>query len=307
MSSTDDRDSEKEPDYKTPPAPLDRPHDAPVEAVLRRVWDRLNRKNEHFVMATVGREGSGKSHTSMKIADVLDDGFTHEHVFFQAADFLELLRDRRHRPGAVYVLDEAGVSFGRRTWQDRAQVLANQALQLIRDHNVGLIFTLPRISELDTQTEGRLQAFYEITKKNPGEWVEGKWKWIDPDRTGATGTIYKKYPRDDRGNRVTRLKFAPPREELVEPYEARKTAFQEAMYEEAIGALRDDDDEDELDAEAIADEIREDGLDGYVREINNGAQRVFDRKAVEREYGIGKARSKRVKNALTDELPDDVM
>ena len=178
---------------------------------------------------------------------------------------------------------------------------------MIRDHNIGLIFTLPRISELDTQTEGRLQAFFEITQKNPEQWVEGKWKWIDPDRTGATGTIYKKYPRDGNNNRITQVRFTPPREGLVEPYEARKSAFQESMYAEAINELRDDDDDDELGAEEIAADIREEGLDAYVREINDGAQRVFDRNAIEREYDIGKARSKRVKNALRDDLPDDVM
>lgn len=290
------------------PPKLRKPHDKPVQMVLRRCWDRLNRKNEHFVAAIVGREGSGKSHTAMKVADEIDGDFTHEQVLFRVAEFLKLLRDEEYRPGAVYVLDEAGVSFGSRTWQDRAQVLANQALQLIRSHNVGLIFTLPRLGELDSQTEGRLQAFYEIEHKKDGDHVRGKWKWIDPDRTGTTGENYHRYPTNSRGQRIKSMGFAPPRESLVGPYEARKSEFQREFYDQVVGELEGDDgDDDELDATEIAAEIREEGVDQYIREINDGKQRVFDRNIVEAEYGIGDGRSRKVKSLIRDELPDDVM
>lgn len=294
-------------DSAVPPELLQHPYEKPAERVLRQVWNRLNQKNEHFVMAIVGREGSGKSHTAIKIASLIDEQFDHEQVFFRAESFLKLLRDEEFHPGGVYVIDEAGVSFGRRTWQDRAQVQANQALQLIRSHNVGLIFTLPRIGELDTQTEGRLQAFYEIQNKRPGEYVDGKWFWVDPDRTGTTGKIYRKYPRTNSGDRVTSIKFSPPDPDHVEPYEDRKRSFQSEMYDDAIEALSDDEgDEDEMTTDEIAGEILDDP-DQFIKTINNGAQTVLDRNRIEREYDIGARRSKRVKSQVIDELDRDLL
>lgn len=289
------------------PETLRRPHEQPVERVLRQCWDRLNVRNEHYVMAIVGEEGAGKSYTAAKISDEIDDEFSHEQIIFRAETFLQLLRDDEYREGGMYVVDEAGVSFGSRTWQDRAQVLANQALQLIRSHNVGLIFTLPILDELDSQTQGRLQAFYEITHKERDECVIGKWKWMDPDRSGMTGNIYKHYPRTDDGNRITSVGFTPPRESIVEPYEERKAVFQKEKYDKAIEQLQGDDQDEELTAKEIAEEIRDEGTSKYIKTINNGAKRVFDRNRVEAEFEVGDRRSKQVKSLILPELDDGVI
>lgn len=300
-------------DQEHVPEHLREPHDMPVQMVLRKVWGRLNELNEHFVMAIVGREGVGKSYTAVKLGTLLDDEFTHDQVFFRAEEFLKLLRDEEYREGAVYVLDEAGVSFGKRTWQDRAQRVANQALQLIRSHNVGLIFTLPRLGELDSQTEGRLQAFYEIVDKEPEEYVEGKWKWIDPDRSNSTGTIYKKYPRTRWGNRVRRIEFTPPPDDVVKPYEERKKKFQREVYDEAIGELgdgagetADEDDDDDMSLKDIAAEIQSDGVERFVttHAVNNS--RYVDKDLIQVEYELSLREARRVKKLVErDWEPED--
>jgi len=205
------------------------------------------------------------------------------------------------------------VSFGNRSWQDRARVLANQALQLIRDHNVGLLFSLPRLGELDSQTQGRLQAFFEITEKNEGEHIRGKWKWVDPDRTDTTGEIYKKFPKTESGERIKRVGFTPPATNLIGPYQAEKDDFQDEVYDEAIGKLEDatdgGDDGDSRDkAEQIADEILEnEGVRRYLKPINNGAQTVLDKQKIKSEHGVGDRRAKQVKSRLMEEIDVDVM
>ncbi len=289
------------------PAVLQEPFNQPIERVLRKVWDRMNVRNEHFVGVLVGREGGGKSLTAIKIATLLDDEFTHDQVIFRAENFLKLLRDDEYRSGAVFVLDEAGVMFGNRSWQDRTQVLANQALQLIRSHNVGLIFTLPRLGELDSQTQGRLQAMFEIREKVDGEYVEGPWKWIDPDRSGTTGKIYKKYPRTEKGNRVTSVRFSPPPSSITEQYEERKETFQEEVYDEVIEELNDDDEDDEMSVVEIVDDIIDSDADKYIREINNGTQQTLDKDLIATDYSIGVTKAKRVKKLLDREIDRDVM
>jgi len=253
------------------PDPLRVPNERHVPWLLRRIWDRLHEKNGHFMGVIVGEEGSGKSHTALKIANTVDPTFGADRVIFDISELLEIIKDHDHEPGQFFVLDEAGVQLGRRTWQERGQVLANQALQLIRNHNLGLIFTLPRLSELDSQAQGRLQAFYELTDKVEGSHVSGKWKWMDPDRSDQTGTIYKKFPRRRIKGSLARIKeisFSPPDSSIVDPYEERKQSFQSDFYEETIDELRgeegDNEEEDDKSLEEWADDVEETGLDDVI-------------------------------------------
>jgi hypothetical protein len=291
------------------PAVLQEPHENETARILRECWNQMNEANEHFVLAIVGREGRGKSHTAIKIASLLDQRFTADQVLFSPAELLELLRDEDYRRGGMYVLDEAGVSFGARTWQEKAQVRANQALQLIRSHNIGLVFTLPRLSELDSQTRGRLHAFYEIVQKDAGEHVRGKWKWMYPDRTGKTGEIYQQYPRTKSGDIVQTVGFEPPAAALVEPYEERKQGFQTTQYDAALGELEEEDDAGELKPPDIAESILDsDSVDEYIREINNGTQTVLDKQELKNRWDIGAPRAKAVKSILLNELDrEDIM
>jgi hypothetical protein len=298
-------------DSTKPPEPVRSP-EAPVERILRAVWDRMHERNQHFVGVCVGREGIGKSHTSITIARAIDPDFSSEQVLFGPAELLEILQDDEYEAGDMYVVDEAGVSFGSRTWQERGQVRANQALQLIRSHNIGVLFTLPRLGELDSQTQGRLQAIIELLRKREGEFVRAKWKWVQPKR-GEDGGIKTPFPKIGQ-RKIRSIKIGPPPAELVEPYEERKATFQRETYEDAISELSDDDSSESGDGTPSATEIAEeigDDVTEYLREINDGAQTVLDRHQIATEYDIGAQKSKRVKRLLaqahSEVLPDNVV
>jgi hypothetical protein len=291
---------------QSPPEPLQGRNENHTAWLLRRVWDRVNRDNEHFMGVIVGREGSGKSHTAIKIANTVDPSFNADRVIFDVAELLKVLKDGDHEPGNFYVLDEAGVQFGRRTWQDRAQVLANQALQLIRSHNLGLIFTLPRLSELDSQTVGRLQAVLEVVGKQPEEYVTVKWKFIDPDRVDSSGNILKKYPRrrqDGYLKRITRNAIAPPEDsELIEAYEHEKAQFQNRIYEETIQTLEDGEEETDNDSgmsvKEVADEIAEGGLEQVVSQHGQTKQPYINKDLIRAEYDLSHSDARSVKSVL---------
>jgi len=293
MAASDDTPS----DDNTPPSPppaLRAPNDADGPWLLRRIWDRINVDDKHFMGCIVGEEGSGKSWTAIRIASEIDPTFdSSERVIFDAVDLLKILRDGDHEPGNVYVLDEAGVQLGRRTWQQRGQILMNQALQIIRDENLGLIFTLPRLSELDSQSQGRLQAFYEIIDQEPGEYVIGKWKWMDPDRTDTTGEIYKKYPRRIQEGvkwRITRLSFRPPDPELIAPYKEKKSEFQHEFYQKTIEEHEEEIEEEEakkLTPGDVVDALKEgDALDAVVSIHGVTGEPYVDGDLVREEYGL---------------------
>lgn len=295
---------------KSPPEHLQGRNEGHVPWLLRRIWDKVNRKNEHFMGCIVGEEGSGKSLTAIRIAEEVDPTFSADRVIFDVIELLKILRDGDHEPGQFYVLDEAGVQLGNRTWQDRSQILANQALQLIRDHNLGLLFTIPRLSEMDSQSEGRIQAVLELTDKEDGEYVAGKWFFRDPDRRNNSGKVYEWMPRryvDGRMVKIKEVAFRPPSPELVEPYEAAKDEFQEDFYTKTIEHAEGDDTDDEdenMQPSEVAEEVAGDRLEDFVSIHGQHNTPYLDKELIRIEYGLSHADANAVKSLAKKQLDD---
>ena len=228
----------------TPPKPLQQ---RTVEARLirQKIWKRMNVDNQHFIGVFVGREGSGKSLTALKLAEAADPTFSADRVMFDPEAFLRRLqawKESGETTGKMVVADEAGVGLGVRTWYDEDQILFNQVLQVIRDENMGILFTLPTLSELDSQTRKRLHAFIEMTDMDPGEWAEFKWLNWSPTRD-ERDDVYRHYPElrvNGWKRKIKRLRVGPPSPDLIESYEARKDEFQAELYQEAIDSMSDE-------------------------------------------------------------------
>lgn len=293
----------------SPPEPLQGRNENHAAWLLRRIWDRVNRKNEHFVGCLVGGEGSGKSYTAIRIAKEVDPSFDADRVIFDVIELLKILRRDEHEKGNFYVLDEAGVSMGNRTWHDRSQILANQALQTIRDENLGLIFTLPRWSELDSQARGRVQGLMELQEKQDGEYVSGEWKFLDPDRVGESGEIYKWHPRrhiDGRTKKIEEFSFRPPGGDIIDPYEDRKNEFQNNVYQQTIEASEGEgEDGEEMDVKEIAAEIKEERLEDFISLHGNTGKPFVDKGIIRVEYGTSHSDADAVKSLVERDLSED--
>jgi len=272
-----------------------------VEAqVLRQeVWHRINSRNQHYMAALVGPEGSGKSWTALKIAELIDPTFGPDRVMFDPHTFMESLtawKDAGETRGKMIVVDEAGVGIGSRSWYDKDQIQLNKVLQVIRSENMGMLFTLPRLSELDSQTRGRLRAMIEMDGMSPGRYADVKYlRWF-PARDERS-KIYRKYPIIGDGanmRKVRRLRFGPPSEELIDGYEARKDTFQAELYAETTDQIGDEDDTNPL--KQIADDILEDGLSDYVSEYNN--KEFVDKDLIAVDYDLSRGDAKKVKKVL---------
>lgn len=268
----------------------------------QKVWDRMWKKDEHFMCVIVGREGSGKSHTGIKIAETVDPTFTAERVMFDPVNFLKTLqgwKEDNETQGKMVVIDEAGVGVGVRTWYDKDQVRLNQVLQIIRDENMGVIFTLPRLEELDSQTEGRLHAFIEMTNKEIGEYVKLKWLNWDPTRDGRN-KIYREYPKlrvNGVQRPIKRLSVSPPSEGVISDYETRKDEFQREEYQGAIDQMEDDVD-DEKSVRDIAMEIADGSLSEYVARHSQNNTPYINARLIRADYDLSQRDSKAVKDLL---------
>lgn len=284
-----------------PPEPL---QSETIEArfLKREIWDRLWKDNEHFMAVVVGREGSGKSYSGIKLAEVVDPTFNAERVVFDPARYIEKLQEWKENDetqGKVIVIDEAGVGMGVRTWYDKDQIMLNQVLQIVRDENMGVIFTLPRLEELDSQTEGRLHAFIETQEKQDGQWLKLKWLGVDPTRDGRN-TIYKEYQTmtvNGRRQKIKRVNVSPPSPELVENYKERKTAFQEQQYEDALEEMEDDVD-DEMSVKDIAMDIADGNIGDYVAKHSQNGSAYINANLIRADYEVSQNDSKAIKDLL---------
>jgi hypothetical protein len=279
--------------------------------LLRQKWKRLNVRNEHWMCCIVGEEGMGKSWTGIKIGSMIDPNFGADNVFFHPAEALERLRDGDFSAGDVWVLDEAGVGLGNRTWHDSGQVKLNQALQLIRSHNIGFIFTLPTLNELDKQAKNRLQNVYEVREKRDGSFIRGRWFTSEVDRMGFNSRrrdVWWDYEVVN-GKEVQSVAFTPPPQEIVEPYEEKKEAFQREFYDETIAELRGEDapetDEQQTIPE-LAAEIAEQGIADYLGWHGGHNKPKLSREALAEKHNLSIRKSKRVKELLLQEHAVDV-
>lgn len=284
-----------------PPALRNHAGESPTVKLLRqKIWRRMNQQNQHFMGVIVGREGFGKSHSALSIAKAVDPDFSAEDVYFDPKGLLEAFQSEDYGAGDMIVLDEAGVGLGNRTWYEKGQVLLNQTLQTVRDDNMGVLFTLPRLSELDSQTIGRLHAFLEMTavRKDEG-YALAKWKNVDPARGDRAKTYYKysEVRFDGIPYDLKEVKIGKPPGGLVEAYEERKESFKEGLYEEAIEA-QEEETGDEPSPKGIADDIEADAFDSIVREHGRTGEPIVDKDLVRAEFDISHSDARTVKSLL---------
>jgi hypothetical protein len=302
----------------TPPHTPDKPdilqqHNSPEIRLLdQKIWEQCNIENQHFMAAIVGREGSGKSYTALRIAELVDPSFNAERVMFEPQAFLEKLQEWKangETQGKMVVADEAGVGLGVRTWYQKDQVLFNQVLQVIRDENMGIIFTLPRLNELDSQARGRLHAFIEMTDLDAGNWAQFKWlRWL-PSRDERDAT-YRKYPHlniNGRQRKVKRCKLGPPSQPLIEAYSDRKDAFQDELYQDAIDEMDEDKEDEQNTVSDVTEQIKSDEEVGNCLSWHGAHKKWYVSKDMIRsEYSLSHSDAQAVKQNLQSDSEIDI-
>jgi len=221
-------------------------------------------------------------------------------VMFDPHTFMEQLtawKDAGETRGKMIVVDEAGVGIGSRSWYDKDQIQLNKVLQVIRSENMGMLFTLPRLSELDSQTRGRLRAMIEMDAMRPGEYADVKYlRWF-PARDERS-KVYRKYPiigDGDAMRKVRRLRFGPPSRELVDGYEARKDQFQSELYAETTDQIGDG--EMEMSEKEIAEEIIDGDVQQYIKTHTSTGEYV-DHDLIQIDYEVSASAAKRIKKAV---------
>ena len=187
------------------------------------------KKNRNLIALFVGDTGSGKSLSSIRLAEKIDPAFNVDRIVFTVKDFLALVNSGLPK-GSVIIFDDAGLGINARLWQEVSARIFGMLTQGFRYKQIITFITVPDESFIEKQSRKLVHIRFEATD------VQGLMKPkllsrnpFDPDRPLA------KYPRIQRGMAeitVKLVKFKLPSDELREKYEAKKKEYMEKRFKE---------------------------------------------------------------------------
>lgn len=291
-----------------PPPGLTQDH--PTATLLRHeIWDRLHSDNEHYIAGVFGREGKGKSGTALSIAELVDYRMCAEQVMFDPGKLLQRIdywKEEGTTQGRMIVVDEAGVGLGNRSWYEKDQILFAQVLQLIRSENMGILFTVPRGTEMDSQVRGgRLHSQLLVNKKNEGEYVELEYERVRVSRRIDSDNVWTPKPEmkiENVERTVEGIKIPPPSDWLWKNYQKRKNEFQSEQYQDAAEEMTEDQEEQVNKIKQIANDIEDGKLPLVVSEDGRSGDPYIDKDLIRAEFDTSQADSNAVKSLLEKRL-----
>ena len=196
--------------------------------LLQWIRNRI-KKNRNLIALFIGDTGSGKSLSSIRLAERVDPNFNVDRIVFTVQDFLALVNSGLP-PGSVIVFDDAGLGINARLWQEMSARVFGMLTQGFRYKQILTFITVPDETFIERQSRRLVHIRFEATD------VQGLMKMkllsrntFDPEHPMA------KFPRIHRGISeitVKMVKFRLPSDDLREKYEAKKKEYMERRFKE---------------------------------------------------------------------------
>jgi len=196
--------------------------------LLQWIRNRI-KKNRNLIALFIGDTGSGKSLSSIRLAERVDPNFNVDRIVFTVDDFLALVNSGLP-PGSVIVFDDAGLGINARLWQEMSARVFGMLTQGFRYKQILTFITVPDETFIERQSRKLVHIRFEATD------VQGLMKMkllsrntFDPEHPMA------KFPRIHRGISeivVKMVKFRLPSDDLREKYEAKKKEYMERRFRE---------------------------------------------------------------------------
>ena len=186
--------------------------------------ERRIRENRNANLVFVGDTGSGKSYSSISLAEQVDPNFSADRIVFTTRDFVTLVNSDLPK-GSVIIFDDAGLGIPAREWQRTSAKIFGKLFQGFRYKNLISMITVPDISFIERQSRMLMHLYFEATD------TQGIMKPFHPfhpfrgdERLGF------QYPRIERGGREIQVKttvFHLPSKNIRDAYEKKKYNYME--------------------------------------------------------------------------------
>jgi len=199
--------------------------------------------NQHVSITINGRTGSGKSNAAMRLASNVsryvaeikggkqEDYFNINHVAIITNE--EILKVMEvNKKYAEIIVDDAGVGMGSRNWQKEENKLLNNILMTMRTDNTCLIVTVPSSFMIDKIPRNLSHWFLEMESANFKKGFTTA-KIFQVKQQPRSGKIYHMYPII-HGKKITRVAFKRAPDDVIIPYELRRTAIATQLKAESM-------------------------------------------------------------------------
>lgn len=202
--------------------------------------------NQHVTTMTVGKTGSGKSNMNLavgyayacKVADKMggswEDYFNLDNIGIITRE--EIYRVMKIEKKYSYLmLDDIGVGWNARKWQDDFNNILNDILQTFRTDNTALAVTLPDSFLIDKVPRSMVHFFIEMDMPifDKGITIAKVFETVRKPRQSKT---YFMYPRAE--TKFVRYAFPLAPAELVEAYEEKRSQISTELKNDRLEDFR---------------------------------------------------------------------
>lgn len=199
--------------------------------------------NQHVSATINGRTGSGKSNAALRLGSNIaqevarikggnpHDYFNINHVAIITSEEILTVMEINKRY-AVIIVDDAGVGMGSRNWQKEENKLLNNILMTMRTDNTCLIVTVPNSFMIDKIPRNLSHWFLEMESANFKKGFTTA-KIFQVRQQPRSGKIYHMYPHF-HGVKVTRTIFKRAPDDIIIPYETKRTAIATQLKAESM-------------------------------------------------------------------------
>lgn len=273
--------------------------------ILKRISDRLHKRNQNYLAIVTGPTGSGKSYSALRLAELLDKDFNINRVVFSSDAFMQLLDEGNLKRGDIILWDEAGVGISARAFMTVSNRVISYFLQGFRSLNIGVLFTLPTMSMIDVNVQRLAHAFIE-TKQIIRSQNKCVLKYLELQTNALTGKVYRKYPRiylDGKTVMVQSIKVGKPSVKMQHEYEKRKKEWLTNLATSVHGIVKGLDkkeiQEPKKDLSVFIDEVVK-NRDIFVRCI--GKREYVHLQTLENKFNISRPDAEKIKNSVEEKL-----
>lgn len=196
-------------------------------------------KNKNFLGFISGQTGSGKSWSSLSIAEQLDPEFSIDRCVFSGLELMQLINSGTLKRGSCIVFEEAGVELNNRQWQSITNKMLNYLVQTFRHRGFILILNSPHMDFVDSATRKLFHA--EI--RTAGINFKTNECLLKPQLLQYNGRMQKFYYKRlkvitaEGKVPIDLWKVAKPSQELLDVYEQKKHRYTQQLNEEILQEL----------------------------------------------------------------------
>ncbi len=205
---------------------------------IRYIKQRIA-KNKNFLGFIGGQTGSGKSWSSLRIAEELDNDFNIDRVVFSGLELMNLINSGKLKRGSVIVFEETGVEMNNRNWGSVINKMLNYLLQTFRHRGFILIMNSPYMDFIDAAT----RKLFHAELLTAGINLDKQQVRLKPQLIQYNGRLKKFYFKRLRvitPNGVVPVSFwnvARPSKELLVEYERKKREYTDRLNKRILAEL----------------------------------------------------------------------